>query len=116
MSSTPKPGQAEGKWTFVTSHLVVLLCLAEDPTIRISDVAERAGITHRAVQGIVADLVNAGYVNRTRVGRRNQYQINPELPLRHLEVQHHRLGELLAALSPPSQQDLGRPNHVQENS
>jgi DNA-binding IclR family transcriptional regulator len=101
VSSTVSSGPAEGKWTFVTSHLIVLLCLAEDPSIRMADVAERAGITHRAVQGIVADLVNAGYVNRTRVGRRNHYQINPELPLRHLEIQHHRLGELLAALSTP---------------
>jgi DNA-binding IclR family transcriptional regulator len=101
-SSSPSP--PEGKWTFVTSHLIVLLCLAEDPTIRMVEVAERAGITHRAVQGIVADLVKAGYVNRTRVGRRNQYQINPELPLRHLEIQHHRLGELLTALSPQSRE------------
>ena len=102
MVPSVSPSPPEGKWTFVTSHLIVLLCLAEDPTIRMADVAERAGITHRAVQGIVADLVNAGYVNRTRVGRRNQYQINPELPLRHLEIQHHRLGELLSALSPRS--------------
>jgi predicted transcriptional regulator len=59
-SRSPNPSPPEGTWTFVTSHLIVLLCLAEDPTIRMADVAERAGITHRAVQGIVADLVNGG--------------------------------------------------------
>lgn len=102
MSAT-EPFPTTGKWTFVTSHLIVLLCIAEDPTIRLADVAERAGITPRAVQGILSDLVSAGYVTRTRIGRRNQYQINRELPLRHLEVQHHRLGELLAALSSQGQ-------------
>lgn len=85
-------------WTFVTNHLIVLLCIAEDPGVRMSDVAERVGVTERAVQRIVADLVEAGYLERTRVGRRNHYRINAELPLRHLETQHQRLGELLAVL------------------
>jgi len=69
--------------------------------MRMSDVAERVGITERAVQGIVADLVDAGYLTRSRVGRRNHYEINREMPLRHLETQHHRLGELLGLLASP---------------
>lgn len=88
----------ESSWTFVTNHLVVLLCIAEDPGVRMSHVAERVGVTERAVQRIVADLVGAGYLERTRVGRRNHYRINRELPLRHLETQHQRLGELLGVL------------------
>jgi len=88
-------------WTFVTNHFVVLLCLAEDPNIRITDVAERVNLTERSVQGIVADLVDAGYLTRTRLGRRNHYKINREMPLRHLETQHHRLGELLTLLGGP---------------
>ena len=95
----PKEGRSARSWTFVTSHLVVLLCIAEDPSMRISDVAARAGLTERAVQGIVADLVEAGYLTRTRVGRRNLYEIKRDMPLRHLETQHRRLGELLAVLA-----------------
>jgi DNA-binding Lrp family transcriptional regulator len=64
-----------------------------------SDVADRLGITERAVQRIVRDLVDAGYLKRTRVGRRNHYEIHEEMPLRHLETQHHQLGELLALIS-----------------
>jgi DNA-binding MarR family transcriptional regulator len=92
-----KPRDDSG-WTFVTNHFVVLLCIAEDPAVRMSDVADRVGVTERAVQRIVADLVAAGYLERTRVGRRNHYLINEDLPLRHLETQHQRLGELLNLL------------------
>ena len=86
-------------WTFVTNHLVVLLCIAEDAGVRMSDIADRAGVTERAVQRIVADLVDAGYLTRTRVGRRNHYEVNDELPLRHLETQHRRVRELLVLLA-----------------
>jgi DNA-binding Lrp family transcriptional regulator len=92
-----EPGHA-GRWTFVTHHFLVLLCIAEDPGIRISDVADRVGITERTVGGIVSDLVKAGYLTRTRVGRRNHYEVHREMPLRHLETQHRRLGEMLALL------------------
>jgi DNA-binding MarR family transcriptional regulator len=88
-----------GGWTFVTNHLVVLLCIAEDTGVRMSDIAERVGVTERAVQRIVADLVDAGYLTRSRVGRRNHYEINDELPLRHLETQHRRIRELLVLLA-----------------
>jgi predicted transcriptional regulator len=86
-------------WTFVTNHFVVLLCIAEDPNIRMVDVAARVGITERAVQGIVADLVDTGYLRKTRVGRRNHYEIDAEMPLRHLETAHRHLGELLDLLT-----------------
>jgi len=88
-----------GGWTFVTNHLVVLLCIAEDDGVRMSDIADRVGVTERAVQRIVADLVDAGYLTRTRVGRRNHYEVNDELPLRHLETQHRRVRELLVLLA-----------------
>jgi DNA-binding IclR family transcriptional regulator len=86
-------------WTFVTNHGLVLLCIANDADTRLSDVAERVGITERAVQSIVADLVETGYLTRTRRGRRNHYEINISLPLRHLETEHRKVGELLALLS-----------------
>lgn len=85
-------------WTFLSNHGHVLICIAEDSEIRIRDIATRVGITERAAQGIVADLVKAGYVSRDRVGRRNQYEIHAELPLRHPVEHEHSIGELLAAL------------------
>ena len=90
---------SESGWTFVTNHFLVLMCIAEDEAVRMADIAERVGVTERAVQRIVADLVRAGYLTRTRVGRRNRYQINDEMPLRHLETQHRRVRELLLLLA-----------------
>ena len=83
----------------MTNHLLVLLCISEDPDVRMIDVAERLGVTERAVQGIVGDLVEAGYLTRERVGRRNHYRIDFDMPLRHLETQHRQLGEMLALLT-----------------
>lgn len=90
---------SEGRWTFVTNHFLVLLCISEDPGVRMADIAPRVGITERAVQRIVSDLVNAGYLTRTRVGRRNHYEVNGDMPLRHLETQHQRVRELLIVLT-----------------
>jgi DNA-binding IclR family transcriptional regulator len=70
-------------WTFLSHHAQVFLCIARDPDARLRDIAAGVGITERAVQAIVNDLVGAGYVDRTRVGRRNHYAIHPEVPLRH---------------------------------
>ena len=83
----------------MTNHFLVLLCIAEDPGIRMSDVAKRIGVTERAVQGIVGDLEKAGYLQRTRVGRRNHYEIHNEMPLRHLQTQHKLLGDLLGLIA-----------------
>lgn len=70
-------------WTFLSHHAQVFLCIARDPDARLREIAAGVGITERAVQAIVNDLVEAGYVDRTRVGRRNHYAIHPEVPLRH---------------------------------
>jgi hypothetical protein len=83
-------------WTFLTNHAHVLICIAQDPGIRGRDIADRVGITERAAQGIVSDLVKEGYVTRTRIGRRNQYEVHPDLPLRHPVEQDHKVEELLA--------------------
>ncbi|MHB1516967.1 MAG: helix-turn-helix transcriptional regulator [Acidimicrobiales bacterium] len=82
-------------WTFLTNHGHVLVCIAGDPGIRGRDIADQVGITERAAQAIIADLVGEGYVKRTRVGRRNHYEINPDRPLRHPVEQPHSVGELL---------------------
>ena len=85
-------------WTFLTNHAHVLVCLAEEPDVRGRDIATRVGITERAAQAIVADLVKDGYVTRTREGRRNRYCVHPDAPLRHPLEHDHSVGELLVTL------------------
>lgn len=70
-------------WTFLTNHGHVLVCLAVDPDARLRDIAERVGITERAVQQIVAELEQEGYVAKERVGRRNHYAVVREGRFRH---------------------------------
>ena len=82
-------------WTFLTNHARVLLCLAEEPTLRLREVAERIGITERGAQRIVTDLEEAGIVSRSREGRRNHYSINPQQPLRHPHEAQKTVGDLL---------------------
>lgn len=89
-------------WTFFTNHAHVLVCIARDPGIRLRDVATRVGVTERAAQRIVSDLVEAGYLQRARDGRRNRYQVQTELPLRHPLEHDHRIGEILAVLRAPA--------------
>lgn len=88
-------------WHFLTSHTQVLLALLRDPDARLRDVAVTVGITERAAQRIVTDLVEAGYVERIRVGRRNRYTVHPHLPMRHPEQLQHEVGELLDLLRTP---------------
>lgn len=89
--------QAEG-WTFLTNHSHVLVCLASDPLMRMRDVAEKVGITERAVVRIVGDLERAGAVHKTREGRRNRYVVDLNLSLRHPIESHRTIGELLAPI------------------
>ncbi|MDJ0335029.1 winged helix-turn-helix domain-containing protein [Salinibacterium sp. G-O1] len=85
-------------WTFLTNHAHVLLCVSKDPGMRLRDIAEAVGITERAAQRIIAELVADGYLTRERDGRRNRYQLYPELPLRHPLEHNHQIGELLMTL------------------
>lgn len=96
MSSEAHAGSQAGKgWTFLTNHAHVLLAVARDPTARLRDVAAGVGITERAAQAIVADLEAAGYLQRERVGRRNQYTVNPAGRFRHPAEADRRIGDLL---------------------
>jgi predicted ArsR family transcriptional regulator len=92
-------GSSGAGWTFLTNHGHVLVCLARDPNTRLRDIAVRVGITERAVQRIVGELEEAGYVERTRVGRRNTYVLHADLPLRHPLEQHRVVATLLDALA-----------------
>lgn len=88
-------GENRPAWTFLTNHAHVLLCLARDPEARLRDVAAQVGVTERAVQRIVTELEEAGYVERAREGRRNTYVVRPSLPLRHPIEQHRTVASLI---------------------
>lgn len=87
-------------WTFLTNHAHVLICIAQDPESRLRDIAERVGITERSTQSIVADLVEDGYLTRTRVGRRNHYEVEADLPFRHPIERAHQVNSLLDLIGP----------------
>ena len=89
---------AEREWTFLTNHAHVLVAIARDPDARLRDVAARVGITERAAQGIVQDLVSEGYLTRERVGRRNRYEVDAAKPLRHPLERDHDVAVLLGPL------------------
>ena len=82
-------------WTFLTNHTHVLVCLAGDPKIRLREVAEKVGITERAVQRIVAELREGDYITVERSGRRNRYAVHESKPLRHSLEAHRTVGDLL---------------------
>lgn len=83
-------------WTFLTNHAHVLLCLATSSSMRMRDIAEAVGITERAVQHIIADLDDAGYIDRVRDGRCNIYRIHPDKPLRHPIEAHRKIAGLIS--------------------
>ncbi len=89
------PRPVSSGWSFFTNHAHVLLCLAEDPEMRLRDVVAAVGITERAVQKIISELVSGGVLERERIGRRNVYRIHGELPLRHPVESHCKVQGLI---------------------
>lgn len=87
------------RWLFLSNHGNVLLCIARDPTVRISEISDLVGIGERAAQKIVADLVDGGYLKRVREGRRNRYAVNRDGHLRHPLFSDLSLGPLIDALN-----------------
>ena len=94
-NSTPEKRQTEHRWTFLSNHAHVLICLAKDPEIRVREVAERIGITERAVLSILSDLEHEGLVERHKEGRRNSYELHLDRPLRHPVEKHRKVAELV---------------------
>lgn len=99
MSSAPTR-----RWSFVTNHARVMGCVATDPDARIRDIAQAVGITERTAAHIVNDLEQAGYLTRTRVGRRNRYQIGSETKVRLPRLPAMTVGQLLALLLQAAEQ------------
>lgn len=91
----PEAVRHEPTWHFLTNHSHVLLSISTDPDITVRELAQRVGITERAVIRIIGELDDDGYLERTREGRRNHYTIHPDLPLRHRVEAHCSVGDLI---------------------
>ena len=85
-------------WSFLTNHAGVLLCIANDPGIRLREIGETIGITERAAHRIVSELTDAGYLARQRTGRRNHYEVHAHLRLPDPLARGKKVGDLLAIL------------------
>jgi MarR family len=94
-----EPGGSGGSWTLLTGHGHVLVEIARNPEARIRDISTAAGLTERSVQAIVADLEAAGYLTRTRIGRRTVYTVNPDSLFRHSAQEGLRVGPFLDLLA-----------------
>ncbi len=95
------PDDSAPTWTFLTNHAQVLVCIADDPGVRLREIGQRVGITERAAHRIVGELAAAGYITRQRNGRRNQYTINAHLPVHDPIARQHNVGQLLEILTAP---------------
>ena len=85
-------------WTFLTNHAQVLLSIARNQSVTAREIAAHVGVTERAVQRILRDLHDAGYVSHSREGRQNRYEIHAETPMRHPAQQGRSVRELLDVL------------------
>lgn len=98
----------KGTWTFLTNHAHVLVCIAQDPSSRVRDLAARVGITERATHRIIAELREAGYLTYDRDGRRNRYTVNGDLPMRHPVEGHCAVLDLLDTVVHPGNRSASR--------
>jgi hypothetical protein len=98
-----------GSWTLLTGHGHVLVEIAQHPDARIRDISPVVGLTDRTVQAIVADLEAAGYLTRTRVGRRTRYTVNPDSPFRHSAQDGLQVGPMLDVLTAMADADTPGP-------
>jgi hypothetical protein len=103
------PDEDGRSWTLLTGHGHVLVEIARTPDARIRDISPVVGLTERTVQAIVADLEAAGYLTRTRVGRRTRYTVNPDSPFRHKAQDGLRVGPLLDQLTAMADADTPGP-------
>lgn len=92
------PGADNKPWRFLSNHTQVLLCVSRNPDARLHEIASKVEITERATHRIVSDLVESGYVERVRVGRRNRYLVNPSVTMRHPAQEGQEIGALLRLL------------------
>ena len=94
------------RWTFITNHGLVLSYISHNTTSTAREIAQFIGVTERTTHKIISDLEIAGYITRRKVGRRNAYNVDPQLPLRHHTKQDILVSELLEALTSQSLREL----------
>jgi len=97
--SDKQGSEPTSRWTFLTNHAHVLIVLHSDPEMVLREVAVRVGITERAVQRIVQDLEEQGFIVREKVGRQNRYQVISDKSLRHPIEEHRQIGDLLKLIT-----------------
>jgi len=104
MLKKPEPAGTSQNWTFLSNHAHVLVCIAKNPDVRLSEVAELVGVRERTVHRIVHELIDAGYISIKKVGRNNVYSVDLEKPLRHpLEADHNIQAIVAPLLKKPKQ-------------
>lgn len=92
------------KWTFFTNHSHVLFYIYFHPELPMRDIAEKVGITERAVHRIIRDLNEVGVITVTKQGRRNSYRVNRDIPLRHQIESHKKISDLLDFIGKPREE------------
>jgi Winged helix DNA-binding domain len=97
------------RWGFLTNHAQVLVCIANDPGVRLRDIAAKVDITERSAFSIVTDLVEAGYVIKDKQGRRNRYRIQGDLPLPEGVGKERTIGEIVGLLVETGAAGSGQP-------
>jgi DNA-binding transcriptional ArsR family regulator len=95
-TEAPPPPQAQ--WTIFSNHAHVLVCIVRNPEERVRDIAQKVGITERAVHRIITDLEGAGVIARERLGRRNRYSVSLDRPLRHPLESHRTIAEVIRVI------------------
>lgn len=98
-SEKTQPASSGSRWTFLTNHAHVLIALHADSGLILREVAEQVGITERAVQRIVQELEEQGFIRREKVGRQNHYEVLTGQPLRHPLEAHRKIGDLLKLIT-----------------
>ena len=90
------------EWSFLTNHARVLVCITQNHSVRLREIAATLGISERSASGIVTDLAEAGYVVKDKAGRRNRYRVHGDLPLPEAVGRQLTIGEVLNLLTGPS--------------
>jgi len=98
MPKKPASTEASQTWTFLSNHAHVLVCVAKNPDVRLSEVAALVGVRERTVHRIVHELIDAGYISVTKEGRNNVYSVDLDKPLRHPLEADHNIQAIIAPL------------------
>jgi hypothetical protein len=85
-------------WRLLSNHGLTLVCLARNPEMTLREIGDWIGTTERTAHKITKELVADGYLSRSNESGRNRYEVHPEKPMRHPEMDEHNVGEMLSLL------------------